>query len=313
MIEELFSQKSYKVILLLIGFLFLLSGIFKIDDISKFAITPYLSILLLPTLLGLLFISLSILIHLEIGMDIFNSTGIKVEKTKKGGFITKIDETNLMIHFSKIDDIEKDENHSAVILPANEFFDDECILDERSSLGAYMQKHFKNQNQEIQKLVSQQLDQIDQCNILEVEKEIGKRKMSYGIGTGIFLDKPLNTNERIIFISVTEQRAGHGLYSNISFIFKAVTEIYKIICDKRIDNIYLPLLGSGHGGLKPTVALFSLILAFSEIVRKSSSHKLQNINIVIYQKSQDTKPLISKGLVKKILKFAVGITISGTK
>lgn len=311
MIKNIFEQNLDKF-LVGIGGLILIGGLFDVQDITKFQVNIH-SIFSLSSILaiviGIILIVIGIIIfvitYFDLGLGIFNSINIKIEITN-GKYTTNIDRTKLIIHFGKIEEVEKAEENFVIILPANDFFDDECINDKGSSLGAYIQKYYKNQEKEIQKLVSSSLDSQNLSKIL-VEKEKGKQKESYGIGTSVFLDNPLNTKEKIILVSVTEKRAEKSLYSNISFIFKAINKICSIISDKRINSIYIPLLGSGHGGLSKEVALFSLILAFTENIKKGFGSNIDSINIVIFQKDTKSKPEIRKNVAKKIIKFAIQI------
>ena len=54
-------------------------------------------------------------------------------------------------------------------------------------------------------------------------------------------------------------RGGEGLRAEMSYIFKAVNEIQRTVADKRLSSVYVPLIDSGHGGLKKEVALFSML------------------------------------------------------
>ncbi len=168
----------------------------------------------------------------------------------------------------------------------------------------------KNESiEDFKKLVKSKLDAKynDEIVLRKKQKDTPPEK-SYGIGACIFLDNPINTTERILLVSVTEQREGEGLYSYIAFIFKAVNNIHEEIADHRINNIYIPLLGSGHGGLKKSIALLTLITAFSEILMKDHCDRLKTLNIVIYK--DGNKQDISNNEVKKILNFGVGLAIS---
>ena len=65
----------------------------------------------------------------------------KITKTQ-AGFRLRFDSNFVIdVNFGKIEDISP-ENHSAVVLPANTSFDDECIRDSRSALGSFFLKHF---------------------------------------------------------------------------------------------------------------------------------------------------------------------------
>lgn len=64
--------------------------------------------------------------------------------------------TPLNVRLGRIEDVPAGE-HDAVVLPANEYFDDECVRDERSALVAFVQKHFATRITELQVLIRDEL------------------------------------------------------------------------------------------------------------------------------------------------------------
>lgn len=305
--EKIFTLKNYKIASLIFAFLFLFFGIFKVNDIAKFSIealpTPNVPALIIGTVL----LAMSIIIYFEVGIDIFNLNTVKIRNLKNDILSVKIERACINIHFCKIEEVEKIDD-AVVVLPANEYFDDDCIKDKKSSLGAYVDKYFKNQISEFQKVVSNELSAKNVPATEKYKKEGEEPQNSYGIGTCVLLEKPINTSEKVLLVSVTEQRAGLGLYSNISFVYKAVNSIYKKATDNRIRNIYVPLLGSGHGGLNKRIALLSLVTAFAELIEKDRGNKIQTLNIVVYNSGKHID--IERKIVRKILKFGVGLAIA---
>ena len=191
-----------------------------------------------------------------------------------------------------------------VVLPANEYFDDECIHDSKSSLGAYVQSVFPNQANEVQKLIKENLASIES---MDVEKELGITQASYGVGSGVLLNAPLHSKQPILFLSVTTKRTGEGLRAEMSHIFEAVKKIQEVAADNRVDTVCIPIMGTGHGGLPKEVGLFSLVLAICDGISKPSGHHLKQYNIVIYQANPKEKPSISVSASKRILKTAIGL------
>lgn len=305
--DKIFTLKNYKIASLIFAFLFLFFGIFRVNDISKFSIETLSNPNLAALSIGFIFLVISIIIYFELGVDIFNLNTIKIKNLKDDGLCVQIERACILVHFSKIEEIEK-KTDAVVVLPANEYFDDECIKDKKSSLGAYIDKYFKNQIPEFQRTVMEELVKRSIPVTGQNKKEGEPPQNSYGIGTSILLTKPMNTSETVLLISVTEQRAGLGLYSNISFVYKAVNEIYKKVIDNRIRNVYVPLLGSGHGGLNKRVAFLALVTAFAELIKKDGGNKIQTLNIVIFKRDKDVD--IKKRIVRKILKFGVGLAVS---
>lgn len=298
---DFLSQQKYPIILVALGFLLVLSSFFKIEDISKFQLSPHVAPIYTIFTIGILLILISLLTFL---LDTDLEGWLRPAKIKKteSGYTTPLGQAILNVIYGRIESYT-DEDSSVVVLPANEFFDDACINDKSSALGAYLQAKFSNQISEIQQLINEKLASVP---AERVEKERGVFQQSYGVGTCIFLDRPLKSSQRMILVAVTSQRAGEGLRGEISFNFHAIKEIYKIAADKRLRKVYLPVMGAGHGCLRSEVALFSLAIAWAEILCKPSSPHIQ-VNIVVFQRDDKTDPEIKPRVVKRVLRMAVGM------
>lgn len=303
--DKIFTLKNYKIASLIFSFLFLFFGIFKVNDASKFLIDIRQNVSIPALIIGSVFLVISVVIYFELGVDLFNLNAVKIKCLKNDGLCVQIERSCIFVHFNRLEEVDK-KSDVVVVLPANEYFDDECIRDKKSSLGAYIDKNFKNQIDEFQKSVRHVLAEKSFPSTLQKKKEDETLQNSYGVGTCLLLTKPINSSENILLVSVTEQRAGLGLYSNISFVYKAVNEIYKKVVDNRIRDVYIPLLGSGHGGLNKRVAFLALVTAFAELMKKDG--KINSLNIVVYKNGKDIN--ISRRIVRKILKFGVGLAIS---
>jgi len=226
----------------------------------------------------------------------------KIEKVKKGLYSVIFDKSKINLKYGKIEECDCEHNDTAIVLPANEFFDDECIRDKKSALGSFIQKHFPNQEEKFEELIRKELQNL---NGKDVEKEDGILQKSYGIGTCIFLKNPLNSNYNIIISSVTQKRKGIGLHSNISFLMQAINNIHLIALDKRINKIKTPLLGAGHGGLNNKISLFAIVLGFSQFLMVKQN---KEVTVVIFKKDEESKADINKKNIYRILKYAIGLT-----
>ena len=129
---------------------------------------------------------------------------------------------------------------------------------------------------------------------------------SYGVGSRILLDRPLRSAHQLILAAVTSQRAGEGLQAQIHSIFQAVNQIHNIMRDSRFRKVYLPIMGAGHGCLTKEVALFSLVLAWAEILCGPRSPHYE-VNIISYKADDNTKPKLNPRAVKQILRTATGM------
>lgn len=297
------GKQKFPTILLFFGVMLILAGFFEIKDITKLNITTNPKANYIIATFGGLLTIFSILIYL---FDELSFGWLGRSKIKKNdlGFGTNISKAKINILFGRLETLSSNSEESMVVLPANEFFDDECIRDNNSALGAYINHKFANQEEQIEDLLATQLGGYQ---YIEVEKEVGVKRRSYGASEGVFLKKPLDSKQPILFLAVTTKRANEGLRTEISYIFQAVRKIEHVTADNRIDSIYIPIMGSGHGGLKKKVALFALLLAICDFITKPSGHHLKTINIVVFQSSEKDKPLISKMISKRLLRIATGM------
>jgi len=185
-----------------------------------------------------------------------NNTDIGRVKKIKNGYSTLLDEMAVNVVFGKIEEFDYSDEECLVALPANEFFDDDCINDSKSALGAFMKFNFNENIPEIQELVRDTLKDEPKKKVL---KEQGKYSYSYGVGKCIYLDRPISKNLRIAMVSVTTQRMNQGLLAEAEYIFSAAKALHSLISNKRsLKRLYLPILGSGHGDLKGEISLICM-------------------------------------------------------
>lgn len=300
---KFFEKQKYPVILLVMGVLLILTGFFDITDIAKFQITarskPNSILVVFGCILSITSIFIYLFDELTLGW-----LGFRRITKLNTGFGTKLSNTEINIMFGRLENIADELEESMIVLPANEFFDDECINDKKSALGAYVNHKFTNQIEQVEDLITKELSGFESS---EVEKEAGVKQDSYGIGTGVFLKRPLNSRQPVLFIAVTTKRAGEGLQAEMSYIFQAVRKIQNIMADHRIDSVCVPVMGSGHGGLKKEVALFGLLLAICDSITKSHGHHIRQVNVVVFKSSEDSTPSISRIVTKRLLRIATGM------
>lgn len=183
-----------------------------------------------------------------------------------------------------------------VVLPANEFFDDACIADHKSALGACVKDHFPGQVEDFKELVARRRETLPPPAF--VEREEGLYQESYGVGTSLWLDAPLGSKCRLILSSVTRKRAGEGIRAEPAYVFAAMHAVSLVMNDHKLTDLHLPLLGAGHGDMASEVALLCLSMAVMRVPH------VRQTEIVIYRKSAEAKPEIAPEDVRKILAFA---------
>ena len=297
------EKQSYLVILLVLGVLLVIFSSFDVKDISKLQVEARPSVVWFGVVLGISLSAFSLFFYVQDRLTLgwFKSASVNM---KEGCLQATSGHVHINISFGKIQEVASNMPTAMAVLPANEYFDDECIHDSKSSLGAYVQSVFPNQTNEVQKLIRAELNNLKSRKI---EKEHGLTQASYGIGSGVFLKKALHSNQPILFVSVTTKRAGEGLRTEMSHIFEAVRKIQEIAADNRIDTVCIPVMGTGHGGLKKEVGLLSLLLAICDGVSKPTGHHVKQYHVVVYRADSNAKPSISIGSSKRILKTAIGL------
>jgi Domain of unknown function (DUF6430) len=222
-----------------------------------------------------------------------------------GGYAVQANKGQIVVLFGKLDEMLTPISEALVVLPANEYFDDECIRDTGSSLGSFVQKHFPRKETQFLGCVRERLPE-PQARILKMEAELAD---SFGVGTTAFLDRPLGTTWRLLVAAVTSQRAGLGLQADVATLFRVVTEVGKTMADRRINEVFLPLLGAGHGGLQPRTSLFCLTLGFADLMCHRGAHEIRKVTIVVYRQSVTSDPAVPEKNVRRILAAAVGMYV----
>ena len=297
------EKQSYLVILLVLGIFLFLFGFFDVTDISKLQVCARGSAVWPSAVLGTILCIVSVLLYTQdnLALGWFKTTKVK---NVGDGLCAKFQGAEINIIFGRIEEVSKQQGRCMVVLPANEYFDDECINDKKSTLGAYVNSNFPNQAEQLNRLITNELTAV---KARKVEKEVGVEQDSYGIGAGVFLNEPLGSKQPILFLAVTIKRAGEGLRAEMSYIFQAVNKIQQEAADHRIDSVCVPIMGSGHGGLRKEVALFGLLLAICDGVTKPFGHHIRQYNVVVFRYHGNERPSISRKASKRLLKAALGM------
>jgi pimeloyl-ACP methyl ester carboxylesterase/O-acetyl-ADP-ribose deacetylase (regulator of RNase III) len=200
------------------------------------------------------------------------------------------------------------ETHSAgaeavVALPCNEYFEDNCTSDTRTALGVYMKKHCAETSSTFSDLVRHE------C---KTRFGVGKNQQktmyewheSYGPGKAILVPDPSNNAAAIALISTTTQRAGQGLAARMSYVFDGVRELFELLADKRINEVVMPVLGAGHGGIDPPLALAGLVLALAEAAKYGADQqRRKKITVIVFQRTKHDPQDVAPDVVRKALEL----------
>ena len=204
-----------------------------------------MSVVYLLTGLGLM--CMSVLLYILEYEDFAFWTRCKLTITDSG-FKTVYRDTEVHIDFGVLQELYSPIDGPAVVLPANEFFDDRCFNDVHTVAGAFIRAVFDaSQAGNLKSVVAQKLESYNFECIERQNKEILR---SYGTGTCIFVDHPFGTPHRVILGAVATDREDTGLRTEMASIFQVMHGVHQIVAKERnISTIYIPLLGAGKGGV----------------------------------------------------------------
>lgn len=186
----------------------------------------------------------------------------------------------------EIETVASDKSHAGIVLPANTSFDDECIRDSRSALGAFVHKHFPSGIEELQRVIKDEVKKVPRSDISSVDE--------YPIGTTIFLEKPLGSNYRIMITAVTQFSRQRGFVADTESLIMCIKSIFKTSAGQRLSEIYMPVIGTGHGGLNFNMALGLILLLSICSIKHEGGRHIKRLSIVIFDPKGDKSKEIEK-------------------
>ena len=187
---------------------------------------------------------------------------------------------SVRVEVGRIQDFQSSGSQTVIALPANEYFDDECISDINSSLGAFVQHHFGGRVDDFVRQVRAELAGIPTQRVPRAERRIDD---SYGIGEAVFLNKLL-PDYRLILVSATTERTGIGLRAEPHFLYAAVEGAVEALNEHRMNSLTMPVFGSGHGGMPFPIAVLFNLLAVRSILADDLGRHLMEVRIVVSEK-----------------------------
>ncbi|MGA9391982.1 MAG: hypothetical protein WBV69_16240 [Candidatus Sulfotelmatobacter sp.] len=302
-LKDLFLKQRYPAILLLTGVLLVFGGNYSVSGkVTEPQLRERPRIIL--NIFGALLIVVSVGLFLIDEDFVAYRRGCKISNTENG-FEAKFRDSNLSVDFGLLQELYQPTNSgSAVVLPANEFFDERCFSDDRTAAGAFIGKYFSPLGaSELKDLVHLQLRGHD-CQ--SVPTGAGTGKQSYGVGTCVYLGQPLGQPVRMIFAAVASEQPPHGLRTDLSTIFKAVEEVKCNLASERLTAIFVPVLGAGKGGVPAEIAFMTLVSALLEARCRDGGHHLREMHIVIFQ-GEGKAPQIPHRKAKRALRQLVSL------
>ena len=253
-------------LMLLFGFLLVLGSFVGFDGLEHFSFTaqPKLTMLIIGSIL--LIGSPTLYVYTKPSRQTIKKL------TTTEGMRFSFNQTIINVKVGKIQEVSGLNKDAAVVLPANTSFIDDCIADGKSALGAFFLKFFPEKIPKVREDIEQQLlKQGHQKN----------EDASYPPGTTIILPEEYNTPAKCIITASTIRREKVGILISPNTICECVRQVFEITADKKIEKLYMPVLGSGHGGLDINDALLFLVLSlkyYSKIF-----HHIKTVDIMVME------------------------------
>src|SRR5260370_7538776 len=171
---------------------------------------------------------------------------------------TAVSDCEVRVVEGRLEDYAPDAG-TTIVLPSNEYFDDRCVGDTKSALGAYVNRVFEGQAAEFVSLIQ------DECHKklgagVEQQKTDEERAKSFGVGKCVLLLKPLGRSVPVALVSTTTQRANEGLAPQISYLFAGMRELVTRLADPHLNEFAIPLFVPPHVRLYPPLSFFCLSL-----------------------------------------------------
>jgi hypothetical protein len=270
-----------------------------IQDITKLQITYTPPVNILPLVVGIGFILLAI------GWSVAPSLFVPLTWTAMfrvrrcgEGLATSFAHAVVEIRFGRIQELTGRGHSWLVALPANDYFDDQCIQDSRSSLGAFVNDKFPNEVHKVCGLTQAQLAPPGQQGAHGAGPAT-----RYDKGKTLYFEGPLGKDIRMAFVATTTVVQGEGIRCEAEDVFAAVKGVHRLMNEQRLDNVAIPLLGCGHGGLRPHVSLLCMLVAFAERLSAPSGHHIKSVRIVVFQRDKMSRPTITRWQTRRLLAF----------
>jgi hypothetical protein len=301
-LKELIKQ-PYWVIALIVGALLITFPCVTIDKDNHFSAHPPNTVWPMRIGLGLCLLSaIGFLFTLSSQRAGNEGAGLDLTRVNEHGgeFWTNVSGCEVRVANGRVEDHSPDQS-TAIVLPCNEYFDDRCVDDARSSLGAYVNRIFQGQVPEFVNLMKNESGQKLGPG-REQQKTTDIRAQSLGAGRCVLIIRPLGRAIAIALVSTTTQRAGEGLATRISYLFDGMRELVKCLADARLSEVVMPVLGAGKGGIDPPLAFVGLVLAVAEAARYGQgAQRLKKVTIVVFKSGEGKPPEVDPVVVRRAL------------
>jgi O-acetyl-ADP-ribose deacetylase (regulator of RNase III) len=212
----------------------------------------------------------------------------------------RIGNVEVEIVTGRIEDFASKDARSVVALPANEYFDVECLSDVHSSLGAFVKRHVTGRDfDELVAKIDKQLDGLPSERVPRAARRI---EQSYGIGQALVIP-PTGSAGHMILVSATTERTGIGLRAEPHFLYAVIEGIVEAMNENRVRNLTVPMLGAGHGGMPLAPALLFNLLALRSILDDvNTGRQVRRVRFVLFE---DDARNVSDDAIREVISRVV--------
>lgn len=293
------------LILLTAAVLCVLFSLFEVRDIKALDVAPRLPVFWWGVGAGVVLLlasGLSYMLPSTLLRGGMRGSSAKVLK-RDDGWQCRVAQTDVIVRFGRLEEVATSDADALVVLPANEFFDDTCVSDPKSTLGAFAKCHFDGREQLFLRESRKQLGN----GTTAIPMLDGPPKQSFGVGTVTYLPRALGTRWNVLVAAVTTDRPREGLHAEIRTMFTVVQELRATMASYRLHEAVLPLIGAGHGGMRPRAALSALLVALIETLQRPDAHTMKSVTIVVFRREPKADPLIPSAQVRELMSRALDI------
>ena len=164
-------------------------------------------------------------------------------------------------------------SNNAIVLPANTSFLDDCITDRNSALGSFFLTNFAN---DISILTKTMQETLVRSNYQRNDEGV------YPPGTTIILPSPFDRPCPLLITASTVRKPHVGIVAKPTTVCDCIRNIFSVTADRKIHTLYMPILGSGHGGLEKHEALLFLLLSIRHYSK--DYHHIKKVEVVILER-----------------------------
>ena len=203
---------------------------------------------------------------------------IRTKLDYRKGVEIKRGQLNILIKEGEIQTIPNLTSNDSIVLPANTTFVDDCVTDKRSAMGAFFGEHFSAQIAGLPSVLR---------GVLASNGFQPSTDGQYPPTTTVILPDQFSKPAKVAITAATIRSRATGISSSPFIICGCVEQILRATADERVDAIYLPIIGSGHGGVDRGLALLFLLLGLLHF-SKTYFH-IKKVRIIVHPK--DVKEL----------------------